>query len=101
MDNKNQRKKLTKKYREQYQQISALLFHEDPLGINGTENTDEYDPEVGSILPHLKTCKSVDEVRRVVYEEFIHWFGADMAGSEDKYDQIAKRIWAIISNIGN
>jgi hypothetical protein len=29
------------------------FFRFDPVGLNFGANTDEYDPEVGTILPHL------------------------------------------------
>ena len=43
----------------------------DPVGINFESNTDEYEPEVGTILPQLRSCKSADDVRRMVDREFV------------------------------
>ena len=39
--------------------VSAILFEEDPIGINFADNTDKYQPEVDTILPRLKTCHTV------------------------------------------
>ena len=73
--------------------VSELLFRHDPIEINFESNTDEYEPEVETILPRLKNCSSETEVRTVVREEFIRWFDEDIAGKEEKYEMIAKEIW--------
>jgi hypothetical protein len=62
------------------------------MGINFEDNTDEYDPEVGTILPRLRDCRSPEQVRRVTYEEFLRWFGGGV-GDEQKYGAIAQEIW--------
>ena len=35
---------------EAFMQLAQILFEEDPIGINFTDNTDEYEPEAGTIL---------------------------------------------------
>jgi hypothetical protein len=89
---KQERKEAKQKYGKAYQRLSEILFAEDPAGINFETNTDEYEPEAGSILPRLHNCKSLDDVNRVVHEEFIKWFDGTAAFSE-KYQNVAKRIW--------
>lgn len=84
---------LRRAYRGAYERLSAILFAEDPAGINFEHNTDEYEPEVGSILPRLRSCRSVVHVRDTVHQEFVSWFGADTAGSAEQYQRIADRIW--------
>lgn len=81
------------RYRTLFNDVSAILFEVDPIGINSDDNTDEYDPEAGTILPRLKTCLTADDVRSVVHEEFVRWFGPDTAGEEDRYHEAADRIW--------
>jgi hypothetical protein len=75
-----------------YQRLTEILFIEDPAGINFETNTDEYEPEVGTILPRLHDCRSLDDVNRVVREEFLKWFGGT-AAFPDKYPKLANRIW--------
>jgi hypothetical protein len=82
-----------REYRTLFDEIAALLFNHDPMGINFASNTDEYDPEARTILPRLNTCESVDDVRLVVHEEFCHWFGDGIVGSAESYQKIAKDIW--------
>ena len=73
--------------------VSDILFEIDPMGINFGSNSDEYDPEVGSILPRLEECDSVEDVRRITHQEFVVWFGADSAGPEESYTEVAEQIW--------
>jgi hypothetical protein len=91
-----ERQRLKAEYGEIYDQVAALLFRHDPVGINYDFNTDEYEPEVRTILPRLKACRSADEVRVVVHEEFVRWFSADSAGSEQNYAVIATEIWQLL-----
>lgn len=86
-----------RKYKKLFAEASALLFRCDPIGINFEDNTDEYDPEVGTILPRLSSCHSPSEVRRVVYEEFRRWFGSETAGDEMSYNAIAEELWLLWS----
>jgi hypothetical protein len=60
-----ERAELRRTYRDLFDGVSAILFRRDPMGINVVKNTDEYDPEVGTILPHLRTCETQADVRRV------------------------------------
>jgi hypothetical protein len=63
------------------------------MEINFGDNTDEYEPEVGTILPRLRDCRSADDVRKVVQEEFVRWFGTENVGTEEHYSTIAGEIW--------
>lgn len=54
---------------------------------------DEYEPEVGTILPRLADAQSAGDVRRILHEEFIRWFGEDLAGPDTAYDTPAQEIW--------
>ncbi len=74
--------------------VEAMLFRHDPIGINFGGNIDEYRPEAQSIVPRLKHCHSVDDVREMVHEEFVHWFDWQMAGEKGKYQVIAQEVWA-------
>ena len=91
-----ERHRLRAEYGELFSSIAALLFQADPIGISfDNENLDEYDPEVGTILPRLKDCASADDVLRVVHEEFVRWFDADNAGARECYQPIAAAIWRL------
>ena len=91
------RSAVKRKYKTLFDEVSALLFRLDPIGINFEDNIDEYDPEVGTILPRLSRCHSTLEVRKVVFEEFCRWFGTETAGEEMAYDAIAEELWLLWS----
>ncbi len=86
------RKRLKQKYRMAYQRLSEILFTEDPAGINYETNIDEYESEVGPILPRLHECKSVDDVKQVVREEFLKWFDG-AATFPEGCQKVSERIW--------
>jgi hypothetical protein len=91
-----ERRRLRAEYGELFNSVAALLFRADPIGIGfDNENLDEYEPEVGTILPRLKDCASADDVLRVVHEEFVRWFEADNAGPRECYQPIASAIWQL------
>lgn len=82
-------------YKHLYEEVEEILFRYDPVGINFGENTDEYDPEVGTILPRLKEVCSEADVHGIVHEEFVRWFGASDAGAKDRqpYKDASREIW--------
>lgn len=82
------------------QEVSAILFAADPIGINDEENTDEYDPEAQSIVLRLPTVTSVLDLQVVCHEEFTRWFSADQAGPLERYASIARDIWAAAARAG-
>ncbi len=89
------KRRLRAKYGRLFDDLAEILFRHDPMGINFEENTDEYEPEARTILPRLKTCHSPDDVLKVVHEEFQKWFGADIAGSRERYKDIAQEVWIL------
>jgi hypothetical protein len=96
-EEKAKRIELQTRYQVLFDEVSAILFDLDPIGINFEDNTDEYDAEAGTILPRLETCVTVENVRAVVHQEFVRWFGLEIAGDEAKYHEAANRIlqaWA-------
>jgi hypothetical protein len=88
-----EREQLKKQYGTLFDTVAALLFENDPMGINFGDNTDEYDPETGTILPRLAGAKSVEDVQTIVYEEFCRWFGEAETGPSEAYREVAVRIW--------
>jgi hypothetical protein len=89
------RRQLRTAYRKLFDLVSALLFRHDPIGINFGDNTDEYECEVETILPLLRNCNSAKALVRVVHEEFVRWFDADIAGPPGRYQEIASEIWKL------
>jgi len=91
--NRRRRSELRRRFKGLYDDVTQILFEEDPIRINFETNTDEYEPEVGTILPRLRECATTEDVRTVVHTEFVRWFGPEIAGPAEKYTSAAKRIW--------
>jgi hypothetical protein len=88
------RRRARETYGELFDAPAALLFRHDPIGIAfDNPNTDEYEPEAGTILPRLSRCGSADDVLGAVHEEFVRWFGTDTAGLREQYAEIASELW--------
>ena len=49
-----ERRKLRAENKALFDEINEILFRHDPMGISFGDNTDEYDLEVGTILPRLR-----------------------------------------------
>lgn len=81
-------------YSTLYTELSRLVREAHPIRLisKGTPD-DEYDPEVSTILPRLREAKSSDDVQRIVHEEFVHWFTAEIAGPAEQYAEVSKKIW--------
>jgi hypothetical protein len=89
-----QRRELLVGQEAMVQHLEALLFRIDPIGINFEENTDEYRAEAETITLRRAEARNVDEVRRIVHEEFVRWFDAKTAGPAARYQSIAADLWA-------
>lgn len=89
-----ERARIRDEYGNLFDELSGILFTHDPIGINFETNTDEYEPEVGTILPRLTEADSPIALRRIIHEEFVRWFnGEDTAGPESSYEELAQEIW--------
>jgi hypothetical protein len=88
------RRAIRREYGDLYERVLRILFDADPVGINFGDNADEYEPEVDTILPRLRTCTSAADVQRVVHEEFCRWFDAELAGEPNRYGEIASKVWS-------
>jgi hypothetical protein len=80
--------------------VSAALLRADPIGIAADADPDEYDSEAETIVMRLADRRrpaSVGEVHEIVHEEFVRWFGNELAGPRDRYEVVAfevHRLWA-------
>jgi hypothetical protein len=74
--------------------VSRAIDDADPIGLlEGGAPADEYGPEIGTIVPRVVNAQSVEEVTTVLHEEFLRWFGDDIAGTRHAYEAAAGKIW--------
>jgi hypothetical protein len=89
----NERERVKAQYGGLFVAAADLFFRVDPAGINFAFNTDEYEPEVGTVLPRLESAGSVGDVVRILREEFSNWFGDSFDGQ--RTDQLAPELWSL------
>lgn len=90
---------LKDQYERLFADMAALFFEVDPAGVNYDENSDEYEPEVGTVLPRLKSAESAADVRQILDEEFDFWF--ESSYSRDRMSELAERLWILWSASGD
>lgn len=74
-----------------YDAVLALLTEYDPIGIAFC--SDEYEPELRTILPRLGDATSAKELAIILHEEFARWFFPELAGLPADYQPLAEEIW--------
>lgn len=65
---------LKEKYGRTFDEVNRIMFKYDPMGMNFGDNEDEYEPEVGTILPRLRSGMTDEECLVAIAEELAHWF---------------------------
>jgi hypothetical protein len=92
-DERERRKLVKAQYAGLFAAVTDLFFRVDPVGINFESNADEYEPEVGTVLPRLESAGSVGDVERILREEFSRWFGDSFDGQSS--DRLAPELWSL------
>ncbi len=77
------------------QELNEIVRQHDPVGLIAMgAPADEYESEVGTIAPRLRSAHDAQETTRIVYEEFLHWFGDEStSGPETAYVALGEAIW--------
>jgi hypothetical protein len=95
-ESKRRRSELKVEYATLFASFAEILFRLDPAGINFEVNSDEYEPEVGTILPRIIDATSVDEIVPVLRDELSRWFGAGIPRPGITYEEIARELYEAI-----
>ena len=90
-----EREQLKKEYPELYSEIESILFKYDLMDINFGFNSDEYAPEVDTILPRLNKANEIEDVVTIIYEEFVRWFDEGIVKNKNNpaYMAMASEVW--------
>ena len=87
---------MTENYKQRFEQIRQVLGKADPLGlVQHGAPSDEYDQEVAKILAQLHRCETIDQLRKSVFAVFLESFGAETAGSERDYQDLASALYQL------
>lgn len=91
-----ERKRLKLQYSALFEDLSALLYRLDPMRLNFEINPDEYDPEVGTILPRVLELETAGEIESVIREEFAAWFGRATGIENATYEELAAEFLTVL-----
>src|SRR5262245_14670268 len=58
--------------------------------------SDEYSPEVGTIVPRVSKATGPAEVRVILHEECERWFGEGGVGPLEAFDTPAQKVWEAV-----
>ena len=87
-------KRMNTRYQVLVAGVESAINDADPIGLLELgAPSDEYAPEIGTIVPRLASVKQPDDVAAVLHSEFIRWFGDGTAGPRHAYEAPARRIW--------
>ena len=89
------RNKLRRQFGQLFDDCVREFYRADPIQLAPSVPIDEYDVEVGTVLPRLKECSGPADVQRVLHEEFCRWFNPEIASPSSKYEVLSHRIWAL------
>jgi hypothetical protein len=91
-----ERQRLKREYTAIFGNLAAYLYDQDPMGLNYGINPDEYEPEVGTILPRVFEAETAAEIVSVIREEFERWFGPRLPIENATYEDLADGIFTIL-----
>lgn len=94
-----ERKRTKTDYGAFFAEVLAIITRHDPMGVVYPEaplaGQTEYEPETGTIIPRLQGVRTIDDVQRIIDEEFDRWFWAGVSQRpRAPYQAIAEEIWA-------
>jgi len=82
------------RYQDLVAAVERAINEADPRGLlAGGAPSDEYAPEIGTIIPLLANAHRLDDVTAVLHGEFLRWFGEGTAGRRQAYEAPARQIW--------
>ena len=82
------------RYQDFVAAVERAINEADPIGLfAGSAPSDEYAPEIGTIIPLLANARRPDDVTGVLHGEFLRWFGEGTAGPRQAYEAPARQIW--------
>jgi hypothetical protein len=81
-------------YQDLVAAVERAINQADPAGLLAIgAPSDEYAPEISTIIPLLANALRPDDVTGVLHGEFLRWFGEGTAGPRQAYEAPARQIW--------
>jgi hypothetical protein len=86
-----------RKYEALVAAVKSAIDAADPVGLLRLGSpSEEYEPELGTIVPRVAKAVDLAAVRRIVHAEFSRWFDHECAGPPTAYSALAERIWRAV-----
>lgn len=99
---RDERERLRTAYKELFAGVTEILARHDLMAlVEIGAPADEYEPEVGTILPRLRDAADADDVQRILHEEFARWFDADILAPDAEFAAPAAEIWTLWRRLGS
>jgi hypothetical protein len=87
---------------ETFEWLLAVVEYVDPMGygLKGFGRPYLYENQVETIIPRLFEARSSVEARRIVWEEFIRWFGCEKDMRLDVFQHLGDAVWQVWQELG-
>lgn len=95
-----ERERLKARHEPLFRELVAYFYRMDPMQRRLGSNRDQYEPEVGTILPRVFDLDSAGPVARVVEEEIHRWWKDGIRSEHVSYDDLATGILEIMERHG-
>ncbi|GAA4801795.1 hypothetical protein [Litoribaculum gwangyangense] len=90
---------LIEKNDNKLKKLNDMIDKHDPMGLIKIINIkDQYQSEAEIIISQLKENQTIEDVQAIVYQEFKTIYGSKLAGSKNKYFELARDIQRWIIN---
>ncbi|HWC96350.1 MAG TPA: hypothetical protein VG456_06370 [Candidatus Sulfopaludibacter sp.] len=91
-EDRQQHRLLQKEYGSFYRAVSDIIFHHNPMELDGKHNTGDYNPEVDALLARIGEAANLDGLQSLLFDVFLTDFGEN-CGTRDRYEVPAAEIW--------
>ncbi|WP_298510052.1 hypothetical protein [uncultured Kordia sp.] len=81
-------------YGKKFTELRTIINRHDPINLLATGvPSDEYEPEVKTIIVQLEKEMTKEQIHDLIYQEFLRWFENDsVIGKKDSYKKLASAI---------
>jgi len=91
---------MDRRYPDLVAAVERAINEADPIGLlAGGAPSDEYAPEIGTIIPLLTNAHRPDDVTGVLHGEFLRSFGEGTAGPRQANQAPTRQIWDAFTRI--
>ena len=86
--------------KDTFEEVCAILYKHDPIGLNFGDNSDEYQYEADYVVLRFREAENTKELAIIIKEVFANQFDQKLANNKhalETYDPIASEVWTLLS----